>query len=44
MLIAAAFCMDNRYVSCLDTGLPADRGYCTEGARRIVAHGYGSPR
>lgn len=44
VLIAAAFCMYNRYVSCLDTELPADRSYYTEGARRIVAHGYGSPR
>ncbi len=42
VLIAAAFCMYNRYVNCLDTELPADQGYYAEGARRIVARGYGS--
>jgi uncharacterized peroxidase-related enzyme len=40
VLIAAAFCMFNRYVNCLDTDLPADAGFYTESARRIVAHGY----
>ncbi|MCX0241922.1 DUF5958 family protein [Streptomyces drozdowiczii] len=34
--------MYNRYVSCLDTELPADRRYYTKGVERIVAHGYGS--
>ncbi|MFF2044571.1 carboxymuconolactone decarboxylase family protein [Kitasatospora sp. NPDC058170] len=44
VLIAAAFCMYNRYVDCLATELPADRSYYTEGAVRIVERGYGSPR
>ncbi|MFJ6217117.1 carboxymuconolactone decarboxylase family protein [Streptomyces sp. NPDC092296] len=44
VLIAAAFCMYNRYVDGLDTELPADPGYYEEGARRIVSQGYGAPR
>ncbi|MFH8385242.1 carboxymuconolactone decarboxylase family protein [Kitasatospora sp. NPDC018058] len=44
VLIAAAFCMYNRYVNGLDTELPASRDYYAEAARRIVAHGYGSTR
>ncbi|MEV4558449.1 alkylhydroperoxidase [Kitasatospora sp. NPDC049285] len=40
VLIAAAFCLYNRYVTCLDTELPADPGYYEEGAKRIVARGY----
>ncbi|RAJ45416.1 putative peroxidase-related enzyme [Kitasatospora sp. SolWspMP-SS2h] len=40
VLIAAAFCLFNRYVTCLDTELPADPGYYEEGAERIVARGY----
>ncbi|MFJ7912271.1 carboxymuconolactone decarboxylase family protein [Kitasatospora sp. NPDC096204] len=40
VLIAAAFCMYNRYVDCLATDLPADPGYYAEGAKRIVDSGY----
>jgi uncharacterized peroxidase-related enzyme len=40
VLIAAAFCMFNRYVTCLDTALPTDPGYYEEGAKRIVSQGY----
>ncbi|MER6288540.1 carboxymuconolactone decarboxylase family protein [Streptomyces sviceus] len=42
VLIAAAFCMYNRYVTCLDTELPNDPGYFDEGAKRIVTQGYTS--
>ncbi|MFD4656631.1 carboxymuconolactone decarboxylase family protein [Kitasatospora sp. NPDC058444] len=41
VLIAAAFCMYNRYVDALDTDLPEDPGYYAEGAKRIVEAGYG---
>ncbi|MFJ2777653.1 MULTISPECIES: carboxymuconolactone decarboxylase family protein [unclassified Kitasatospora] len=41
VLIAAAFCMYNRYVDALATELPEDPGYYTEGAQRIVDSGYG---
>ncbi|WP_335934858.1 carboxymuconolactone decarboxylase family protein [Streptomyces sp. PTD5-9] len=41
VLIAAAFCMYNRYVDCLATTLPAHPGYYAETGRRIVSHGYG---
>ncbi|WP_371482566.1 carboxymuconolactone decarboxylase family protein [Kitasatospora sp. NBC_00315] len=44
VLIAAAFCLYNRYVSCLDTELPTDPGYYEEGAERIVTRGYAPPR
>ncbi|MCY0942985.1 carboxymuconolactone decarboxylase family protein [Streptomyces antarcticus] len=40
VLIAAAFCMYNRYVSCLATALPAEPGYYEEAGRRITTHGY----
>ncbi|QNE79626.1 alkylhydroperoxidase (plasmid) [Streptomyces finlayi] len=40
VLIAAAFCMYNRYVSGLATELPEDGGYYGHAARRIVADGY----
>lgn len=40
VLIAAAFCMYNRYVSGLATALPAGDGYYEEAGRRITAHGY----
>ncbi|PWJ04757.1 alkylhydroperoxidase [Streptomyces sp. NWU49] len=40
VLIAAAFCMYNRYVSCLATALPTEPGYYEEAGRRITAHGY----
>nr|WSW68619.1 peroxidase-related enzyme [Streptomyces sp. NBC_00995] len=42
VLIAAAFSMYNRYVSCLDTPLPADPGYYADSVRRIVGRGYRS--
>ncbi|MER5757134.1 carboxymuconolactone decarboxylase family protein [Streptomyces sp. NPDC002088] len=40
VLIAAAFCMYNRYVTCLDTALPDDPGYFGDAAKWIVAQGY----
>jgi uncharacterized peroxidase-related enzyme len=40
VLVAAAFCMINRYVTCLDTELPKDPGYYDEGAKRILGQGY----
>ncbi|MFI5621392.1 carboxymuconolactone decarboxylase family protein [Streptomyces sp. NPDC051567] len=40
VLIAAAFCMYNRYVSGLATAVPTDPGYYDEAGRRITAHGY----
>ncbi|WP_445282500.1 carboxymuconolactone decarboxylase family protein [Streptomyces sp. DSM 118148] len=40
VLIAAAFCMYNRYVSGLATTLPTEPGYYEEAGRRITAHGY----
>ncbi|MGP3638578.1 carboxymuconolactone decarboxylase family protein [Streptomyces sp. 24-1644] len=40
VLIAAAFCLYNRYVSCLATDIPAQDGYYDEAARRIVQDGY----
>ncbi len=40
VLIAAAFCMYNRYVDGLDTWQPTDPGMYEEGARRIVEFGY----
>jgi uncharacterized peroxidase-related enzyme len=40
VLIAAAFCMYNRYVTCLDTPLPSDPGYYAESARIITTRGY----
>ncbi|MEV5681553.1 MULTISPECIES: carboxymuconolactone decarboxylase family protein [unclassified Streptomyces] len=42
VLIAAAFCMYNRYVSCLATELPAEDSYYGEAADRIVGQGYGT--
>lgn len=44
VLIAASFCMFNRYVTCLDTVIPADPSYYEVSAKRIVTHGYGSSR
>lgn len=41
VLIAAAFCMYNRYVDGLATDVPEDPGYYAEGAKRIVGSGYG---
>jgi uncharacterized peroxidase-related enzyme len=40
VLIAAAFCMYNRYVDGLGTLAPADPGMYTEAAQRIIEHGY----
>lgn len=40
VLIAAAFCMYNRYVDGLGTVLPDDPKRYEESARRVVAHGY----
>jgi len=42
VLIAAAFCMFNRYVDGLGTVLPEDRGAYAESAKGIVEHGYGA--
>ncbi|RKT55192.1 carboxymuconolactone decarboxylase family protein [Saccharothrix australiensis] len=40
VLIAAAFCMYNRYVDGLGTVVPADPGAYVEAGRRIVERGY----
>lgn len=40
VLIAAAFCMYNRYVDGLATWAPEDPASYEAGARRIAAHGY----
>jgi uncharacterized peroxidase-related enzyme len=40
VLIAAAFCMFNRYVDGLATTLPEDPGFYDERAKKIVANGY----
>ncbi|MFI6422848.1 carboxymuconolactone decarboxylase family protein [Streptomyces sp. NPDC050842] len=40
VLIAAAFCMYNRYVTGLDTELPEDAEYFEQGAKRITSEGY----
>ena len=42
VLIAAAFCMFNRYVDGLATWAPENREDYAEGGRMIVEHGYGS--
>lgn len=42
VLIAAAFCMFNRYVDGLGTWTPEDRGAHLERGRQIVEHGYGT--
>ncbi|MER7760803.1 carboxymuconolactone decarboxylase family protein [Streptomyces sp. NPDC097619] len=44
VLIAAAFCMYNRYVNGLATELPADPGHYDRAAQRIVTEGYGRDR
>jgi uncharacterized peroxidase-related enzyme len=41
VLIAAAFCMYNRYVDGLGTWAPSDPNMYEEAARRIAANGYG---
>jgi uncharacterized peroxidase-related enzyme len=43
VLIAAAFCMFNRYVDGLGTFAPQDPDAYAESARRIVEFGYGVP-
>ncbi|WP_433259831.1 carboxymuconolactone decarboxylase family protein [Actinosynnema sp. CS-041913] len=43
VLIAAAFCMFNRYVDGLGTLLPEYSAHYAESARHIVEHGYGGP-
>ena len=43
VLIAAAFCMYNRYVDGLATWAPDDPDAYRENAHRIVEHGYGLP-
>jgi uncharacterized peroxidase-related enzyme len=40
VLVASAFCMVNRYVTCLGTDLPESPGYYEEAARRILGDGY----
>ena len=40
ILIAAAFCMFNRYVDGLGTSLPVDASYYRQSAQHIVEHGY----
>ena len=44
VLIAAAFCMYNRYVDGLATTAPTDLDAYQEMGRRIVEHGYVGPR
>jgi uncharacterized peroxidase-related enzyme len=44
VLIAAAFCMFNRYVDGLGTPAPDSPGMYAEAARRIVEFGYTRPR
>ncbi|MEU8801541.1 carboxymuconolactone decarboxylase family protein [Spirillospora sp. NPDC048819] len=44
VLIAAAFCMYNRYVDGLATSLPPHEDAYRQAAERIVAHGYGASR
>jgi hypothetical protein len=40
VLIAALFCLYNRYVDGLSTALPADAAYFNKLAERLVNHGY----
>ncbi|MGZ3765132.1 MAG: hypothetical protein ACXVA2_10745, partial [Mucilaginibacter sp.] len=40
VLIAALFCLYNRYVDGLSTALPSEPGYYDVLAERIVNHGY----
>jgi uncharacterized peroxidase-related enzyme len=44
VLIAAAFCMYNRYVDGLGTPIPDDPAQYAASARRLVEHGYQMPR
>jgi uncharacterized peroxidase-related enzyme len=43
VLIAAMFCMFNRYVDGLATIAPDDPAVYAAGAQRLIAHGYGPP-
>jgi hypothetical protein len=43
VLIAAAFCMFNRYVDGLGTTAPDDPALYAAGAQRLIAHGYVAP-
>ncbi|HEY2688907.1 MAG TPA: peroxidase-related enzyme [Streptosporangiaceae bacterium] len=43
VLIAAAFCMFNRYVDGLDAIAPEDPAVYAAGAQRVVGHGYAPP-
>jgi uncharacterized peroxidase-related enzyme len=43
VLIAAAFCMYNRYVDGLGTWAPTDPAVYEASARRLVEHGYAEP-
>ena len=43
MLIAAAFCMFNRYVDGLDAWTPTDADGYRQRARFVAEHGYGPP-
>jgi hypothetical protein len=43
VLIAAAFCMFNRYVDGLGTWTPDDREGYRQRARLVTEHGYGGP-
>jgi hypothetical protein len=43
VLIAAAFCMFNRYVDGLATIAPEDPALYAAGARRLVKQGYMAP-
>ncbi|MFB4262910.1 carboxymuconolactone decarboxylase family protein [Nonomuraea sp. GTA35] len=43
VLIAAAFCMFNRYVDGLATHAPDDPAVYATAAERVVTHGYGHP-
>jgi hypothetical protein len=44
VLIAAAFCMFNRYVDGLGTAVPADPAEYAMGAEMLVKYGYQQPR
>jgi len=43
VLIAAAFCMYNRYVDGLGTSAPDDPAHYAAGAQVLVEHGYREP-
>jgi hypothetical protein len=40
VLVASAFCMINRYVTCLGTDVPASAGYYDRAAQGFLAAGY----